>query len=106
MNSDLERRTRERRRAGRPPGQGADASSDQEQVPITALCRDLTGRLCHSFCGSPLALQHMGRMEAVFRCFRCLEHVYVPVRTLPRIPTRASHSAIWPSPVAAESPAP
>lgn len=107
MIRELESRQHGRRRASRPAGRSTDASAQnaEEQVPITAHYRDLTGRLCHSLCGSPLALQHQGKMEAVFRCFRCLEHVYVPLRTLSRIPTRPSGSLIWGSPVAAESPA-
>ncbi len=77
---------------------------EQEQVPITALYRDLDGRLCHDHCGSPIDLQRLGRLEAVYRCFRCLENVYVPVMMLARIPTRVAHREIWVSRVAEGTP--
>lgn len=86
---------RNRNLRGRKPKRiNPSCMHDGGPIPITALYRDLAGRLCHDHCGSPLAFERRRGIEMVFRCSCCFEHVYVPVNTLKRIPTRGVHRKI------------
>ena len=56
--------------------------------PISAFYRDPGGNLCHDHCGSLLHFESCWEVEAVFRCLRCFEQVYIPFATFAWIPTR------------------
>lgn len=57
-------------------------------IPISAFYRDPGGDLCHDHCDSLLHFERCWEAEAVFRCLRCFEQVYIPFATFAWIPTR------------------
>jgi hypothetical protein len=57
-------------------------------IPISAFYRDPGGGLCHDHCGSQLHFERCWEVEAVFRCLRCFEQVYIPFATFAWLPTR------------------
>jgi hypothetical protein len=71
-----------RRRRGPEP-----EASARDNPAIVTVFVEPSGTICHSRCRQPLEYQGTrGQLEVDFYCLRCVEHVSLPLRVLPRIP--------------------
>jgi hypothetical protein len=86
-----------RRRRGPEP-----EASARDNPAIVTVFVEPSGAICHSRCRQPLEYQGTrGRLEVDFYCLRCVEHVSLPLRVLPRIPEAWRERATDSPPVSA-----
>jgi hypothetical protein len=80
-SADRLRRPARRRRGPEPE------ASPLDNPAIVTVFIEPGGTICHSRCRQPLEYQGTrAQIEVDFYCLRCVEHVSLPLRVLPRIP--------------------
>jgi hypothetical protein len=88
-SADRLRRPARRRRGPEPE------ASPLDNPAIVTVFIEPDGTICHSRCRQPLEYQGTrARIEVDFYCLRCVEHVSLPLRVLPRIPEASRDQTI------------
>ena len=88
-SADRLRRPARRRRGPEPE------ASPLDNPTIVTVFMEPSGTICHSRCRQPLEYQGTrAQLEVDFYCLRCVEHVSLPLRVLPRIPQASREPSI------------